>query len=67
MNLTRKLGEFVKVFAVTLLVSGIVSLLGNLIVHGTPTINWGMSFGLAILFGIILAWIDNKRISMHRQ
>jgi hypothetical protein len=67
MNLTRKLGEFVKVFAVTLIVSGIVTLLGNLIVHGTPTINWGMSFGLATLLGIILAWIDNKRISMHRQ
>jgi hypothetical protein len=67
MNLTRKLAGFVKVFAVTLIVAGIVTLLGNLIVHGTPTINWGMSFGWAILLGILVPWIDNKRITMHRQ
>ena len=66
MNLTRKLADFVKVFAVTLIVSGIVTLLGNLIVHRTPTINWGMSLGLAIAFGIILPWRDNNRITMHR-
>jgi hypothetical protein len=61
MNITRRLGDFVKAFAVTLVVSGIVTLLGNFIVHGTPTIDWGRSFGLAILFGITLPWIASKR------
>ena len=61
MNIKRILGDFVKVFAVTLIVSGIVTLLRNLIFHGTHTIDWGTSFGFAILFGIIVPWIDSKR------
>jgi hypothetical protein len=49
------------VFAVSLIVSVIVTLLWNLIVHGASTIDWEASFRFAILFGIILPWIETRR------
>ena len=61
MNIKRSLVDFVTVFAVTLIVCVIVTLLWNLIVHGTSTIDWETSFLFAILFGIILPWIETRR------
>jgi hypothetical protein len=54
MNIKKLLVDFVTVFAVTLIVSVIVTLLWNLIVDGASTIDWETSFRFAILFGIIL-------------
>ena len=61
MNIKRLLVDFVTVFAVSLIVSVIVTLLWNLIVHGASTVDWEASFGFAILFGIILSWIEARR------
>jgi hypothetical protein len=61
MNIKRLLVEFVTVFAVTLIVCVIVTLLWNLIVHGAGTIDWETSFLFAILFGIIFPWIETRR------
>ena len=61
MNIKRLLVDFLTVFAVTLIVSVILTLLWNLIVHGARTIDWETSFRLAILFGIILPWIETRR------
>ena len=61
MNIKKLLVDFVTVFAVSLIVSVIVTLLWNLIVHGTSTIDWETSFRFAILFGIILPWIETRR------
>ncbi len=61
MNIKRFLVDFVTVFAVTLIVCVIVTLLWNLIVHGASTIDWETSFLFAILFGIILPWIETRR------
>jgi hypothetical protein len=61
MNIKRLLVDFVTVFAVTLIVSVIVTLLLNLIVHGASTLDWETSFRFAILFGIILPWIETRR------
>jgi hypothetical protein len=52
--------EFVTVFAVTLVASAIVTLLWNLIGHGTSTIDWESSFRFAIIFGIILTWAKSR-------
>ena len=52
--------DFVTVFAVSLIVYVIVTLLWNLIVHGASTIDWETSFRFAILFGIILPWIKTR-------
>lgn len=61
MNIKKLLVDFVTVFAVSLLVSVIVTLLMNLIVHGASTIDWETSFRSAILFGILFTWIETRR------
>ncbi len=61
MNIKKLLVDFVTVFAVSLIVSVIVTLLWNLIVHGTSTIDWETSFRFAILFGILLSWMETRR------
>ena len=61
MNIRKLVVDFLTVFAVTLIVSVIVTLLWNLIVHGASSIDWETSFRFAILFGIILPWIETRR------
>ena len=61
MNIKILLVNVLTVFAVTLIVSVIVTLLWNLIVHGASTIDWETSFRSAVLFGIILPWIETRR------
>jgi hypothetical protein len=61
MNIKRLLTDFVTVSAVTLIVSVIVTLLWSLIVHRAITIDWETSVRLAILFGIVLSWIETRR------
>ena len=61
MNFKRLLFDFVTVFAVTLIVTVIVTLLWNLIAHGAGTIDWETSFRSAILFAIIFTWIEARR------
>ena len=46
------------VFAVTLIASVIVSLLWSLFVHGAIAVDWETSVRFAVLFGIVLSWID---------
>ena len=57
----KLLVDFVTIFAVTLIVSVIVTLLWNLIVDGSSTIDWEISFRFAILFGVLLTWIATRR------
>jgi hypothetical protein len=61
MNIKKLLVDFVTVFVVSLIVSVIVTLLWNLIAHGASTIDWETSFRFAILFSIILPWIETRR------
>ncbi|HET6325573.1 MAG TPA: hypothetical protein VFG04_12920 [Planctomycetaceae bacterium] len=61
MNIKKLLVDFVSVFAVTLIVSAIVTLLWDLIVHGTSAIDWETSVRFAVLFGIILPWMETRR------
>jgi hypothetical protein len=61
MNIRKLLVGFVTVFAVSLIVSAIVTLLWNVIVDGASTVDWEASFGFATLFGIILSWIGTRR------
>jgi len=61
MNIKKYLVYSWTVFAVTLIVSTIVSLLWNVIVHRPNTIDWETSFRFAILFGIIVPWIETRR------
>ena len=61
MNIKRLLVDVVTVFSVTLIVSAIVTLLWNLIVHGASTMDWETSIRFAILLAIILPWIETRR------
>jgi hypothetical protein len=61
MNIKRLLVDFVTVFAVAVIVTGIVTLLWNLIFHGASTLDWETSFRFAIVFGIIFSWIETRR------
>jgi len=53
--------DFATVFAVSVIVCVVVSVLWNLILHGTSTIDWETSFRFAILFGVILSWMETRR------
>ena len=61
MNIKKLLVDFITVFAVALIVSAIVTLLTNLIIHKTSAIDWETSFRFAILFGIMFPWIINAK------
>jgi hypothetical protein len=61
MNIKKSLVDFVTVFAVSLIVLVIVTLLWNLIFHGASTIDWETSLRFAIVFGIIFPWIETRR------
>lgn len=61
MNIKTLLVNGLTVFAVTLIVTAIVTLLWSLIVHGASTIDWETSFRSAVLFGIIFPWIETRR------
>ena len=56
----RFLIHFATVFAVTLIVCVLVTLLLNLIVYGTDTIDWPTSFRSAMLFAIVFSWIEAR-------
>jgi hypothetical protein len=55
MNIKNLLITFVTVFAVTLIVSVVVTLLWNVIVNGANTIDWDTSIRFATVFGIIFS------------
>lgn len=61
MNIKKLLPDFVTVFAITLLVSVIVTLLWSLSVHGAHTVDWETSFRLAVIFGVLVTWMEMRR------
>jgi hypothetical protein len=61
MNIQKLLVDFATVFVVALVVTAIVTLLWNLIFHGATTIDWETSFRFAIMFGIMLPWMEMRR------
>jgi hypothetical protein len=67
MNMKKLLVDSVIVFAASLIVTAIVTLLGNLIFHGASTIDWETSFRFAIVFGIILPWMETRNTGQQQQ
>jgi hypothetical protein len=61
MNIRKRVVGFVTAFAVVLIVSALVTLLWNLIAHGTSSIDWETSFRFAAIFGIIFPLIAARR------
>lgn len=61
MNIKKLLVDFVTVLAVTLIVSVVVTLLWSLSVYGTNAVDWETSFRLAVIFGILVTWMEARR------
>jgi len=57
MHIKRILVDSASVFAVTLGVTALVTLLWNVIGHREVTVDWETSFRFAIVLGIVLPWI----------
>ena len=54
MKIKNLLISFVTTFALVFIVNVIVIYLWNLIMHGQGAFNWGLSFTLAVIVGIVL-------------
>ena len=50
--------ESLLTFIITLIVAVVVTLLWNLVSHGTPSIDWDTSFRLAIILGVALPIVN---------
>lgn len=55
--------NFLIIFFVSFIVSSIVSFLYNLLLHSVPDWEWGTSFRFAIVLGIVITWVNNRRKS----
>jgi hypothetical protein len=60
MNIKNLAVEFVTVFAIALVTTALVTLLWNVIGHGESSVDWETSFRFAIMFGIILTWVNSR-------
>lgn len=60
MNFKKYLTEFGIVFTIAFVAAAIVSFLYSLIIHGKGDFDWGISFRLGIILGIILPWIQSR-------
>ncbi|UCG87973.1 MAG: hypothetical protein JSW71_05355 [Gemmatimonadota bacterium] len=61
MRVTRVLGDFLTVFVLAFAVSAVVSLIWNLIAHGSVTVDWGSSLSLGIVLGIVVPWMGARQ------
>jgi hypothetical protein len=53
--------HFLMIFALTFVVSAVVSYLYALVAHGTGTVDWGMPLRLGIILGVILPLIVRRQ------
>jgi hypothetical protein len=65
MNRRRWFLDFLATFVVTGAVAIVVTLLWNLIAHGSAAVDWATSFRLAIILGIALPTVN--RMDKQRQ
>jgi hypothetical protein len=61
MDIKKMATGFILVFAITLMVSIVVTFLWSLVFHGVAIIDWETSFRFAIILGIILTIIDSRK------
>ena len=61
MDLKKTIIGFIRVLAISLLVTIGVTFLWNLVFHGTTKVDWETSFRFAILLGIILPIANSRK------
>lgn len=52
--------EFLIIFAITFVVSSLVSFFYSLLIHSKGIFDWGISLQLSITFGIIFCWMHHR-------
>ena len=52
--------DFVLTFAVTLVVSAVVTYVYSLIAHGAGHVDWETAIRFAIILGIVLTWLKQR-------
>jgi len=57
MKVGKIITEFMIAFILVFVVSAVVSLLWNILAHGSTVIDWGSSLRSAIVFGFVATWI----------
>ena len=67
MDLKKLLIVFVTTFAAALVANATVVYFWNLIFHGQGSFDWGRSFFLAIVLGIVLSVIDALKSRCARK
>lgn len=55
------LTRFVIIFAIAFVVNAVVVYLWNLILHDEGAFDWGQSFIIALILGIILSLVKRKK------
>jgi hypothetical protein len=60
MDFKKLLINFITTFALTLVVTAIVTFLYSLIVHGAGIVDWETSFRFAIILGIVLSMTKGR-------
>ena len=60
MDFKKLILDFLLIFAITFVVSALVSFLYSLIVHGQGVADWPMAVRFGIILGIILPWIQRR-------
>ncbi len=61
MKIKEFLLEFMLIFGIVFLVSAIVTFLYTLVVHGNPTADWQTAFQMAIIFAIVIPWMNRRK------
>jgi len=66
MNIMKLVVEFVTVFTVAVVITATVTFLWYIIGHGASTIDWETSSRFAVIFAIILTWVESRAIKENR-
>jgi ascorbate-specific PTS system EIIC-type component UlaA len=53
--------EFFLTGLITFVVAAVVSFLYSLLAHGSGRVDWETAVRLAIIFGVVLTWINLRR------
>jgi len=61
MDFKRAIAGFIRVFAISLLVTLAITFLWNLIFHRAAQVDWETSFRFATLLGIILPLANSRK------
>lgn len=61
MKITKRIGDFLLIGAITFVVTAVVSFLYSLIAHGTGIVDWGYAIRFGIIFGVVFTWMNQRR------